>query len=164
MMVKHLREAERSLDKRCLVSFDLAGPKLRTGPIVPGPAVAKWRPTRNALGQVTELARVRLVAGSNQPEAKEPTIPVEAALLGKARPGDTFAFAVACNRKRVLHVSQVHPGECLCETERTAYVVPGTCLTLRREQSSIVKGNVGALPTIEQGITLRAGDTLEVVH
>src|SRR6516164_5514062 len=163
-MVKHLRQAERDLSKRCLVSFDLAGPKLRTGPIVPGPAVMKWRPARNALGQVTEFARVRLVAGSNQPDAKEPTIPVEAALLGEAKPGDAFAFADARNRKRVLHVNGVHPGECLCETDRTAYVVPGTCLTLLREQSSIAKGEVGALPTVEQSIALRAGDTLEVVR
>jgi pyruvate kinase len=84
-MVKLLREAERDLGKRCLVSFDLAGPKLRTGPIAPGPAVVKWRPTRNAVGQVTEPASVRLVAGGNQPGAKQPTIPVEAALLGKAK-------------------------------------------------------------------------------
>ena len=163
-MVKLLREAERDLGRRCLVSFDLAGPKLRTGPIAPGPAVVKWRPTRNAVGQVTEPASVRLVAGGNQPGAKQPTIPVEAALLGKAQPGDTFAFADARNRKRVLHVSEVHPGECLCKTDRTAYVVPGTCLTLRREQSSIAKGEVGALPTVEQSIVLHAGDTLEVVH
>src|SRR5215470_14000406 len=163
-MVKHLRQAERDLGKRCLVSFDLAGPKLRTGPIVPGPAVVKWRPTRNALGQVTEPAHVRLVAGSNQPDAKEPTIPVEAALLGKAKPGDTFAFVDARNRKRVLDVREVHPGECLCETDRTAYVVPGTRLTLWRERSSIAQGEVGALPTVEGWIALRAGDTLDVVH
>src|SRR3974390_3142905 len=164
MMVKRLREAERELGKRCLVSFDLAGPKLRTGPIARGPAVVKWRPTRNAAGRVTAFARVRLVAGSNQPTAKEPTIPAEAALLGQARPGDTFVFADARNRKRVLHVNEVRPGECLCETDRTAYVVPGTRLTLHRDQSSIAKGEVGALPTVEQSIALRAGDFLEVVH
>jgi pyruvate kinase len=64
----------------------------------------------------------------------------------------------------VLHVSEVHPGECLCKTDKTAYVVPGTCLTLRREQSSIAKGEVGALSTVEQWIALRAGDTLDIVH
>jgi pyruvate kinase len=163
-MVKHLREAERDLGKRCLVSFDLAGPKLRTGPTAPGPAVVKWRPSRNALGQVTERARVWLVAGSNQPHGNEPTIPVEAVLLDKARPGDTFAFVDARDRKRLLDVREVHPGECLCETDGTAYVVPGTRLTLWREQSSIAQGEVGALPTLEQWIVLRAGDTLEVVR
>ena len=66
-MVKHLRQAERELGKRCLVSFDLAGPKLRTGPIAPGPAVVKLRPTRHAMGQVTDPARVRMVADGINP-------------------------------------------------------------------------------------------------
>src|SRR5262249_46787007 len=130
----------------------------------PGPAVIKWRPTRNALGQVNECARVRLVAGSNEPVAKEPTIPVEAALLGKAKPGDTITFVDARDRKRVLDVCEARPGECLCETDRTAYVVPGTRLTLWRDGSSIAEGKVGALPTVEKSIVLRAGDILDVVH
>jgi pyruvate kinase len=113
---------------------------------------------------VTGLARVRLVSGSNQPGAKEPAIPVDAALLARARPGDTITFADARGRKRTLRVSEVHPGECLCETDRTAYVVPGTRLTLQRGQMSIAKGDVGALPTVEQWIALRPGDTLEVVY
>jgi pyruvate kinase len=164
-MVRHLRNAESDLGKRCFVSFDLAGPKLRTGPIEPGPAVVRWRPTRNSMGQVTEPARVRLVTGGNRPDTKERTaIPVEGALLGKAEPGDTFAFADARNRKRVLRVIEAHQGECLCEIDMTAYVAPGTRLTLWREQVSIAQGEVGALPAIEQWIALRAGDTLEVVH
>ncbi|CAB3793203.1 hypothetical protein LMG28614_03671 [Paraburkholderia ultramafica] len=162
-MVRHLRHAERDLDKRCLVSFDLAGPKLRTGPIAPGPAVVKLRPTRNPVGQVTEPARVRLVADGSQPDADD-AIPVDAALLDNAQPGDTLAFVDARNRKRVLRVTEVRPGECLCETDRPAYVVPGTRLTLRREQSSIAQGEVGALTTVDQWIALQVGDTLEVVH
>jgi pyruvate kinase len=163
-MVKHLRAAERDLDRHCLVSFDLAGPKLRTGPITPGPAVIKLRPTRNALGQVTECARVRLVAGIDQRDAKGPTIPVEPVLLRRARPGDIFAFVDARGRKRMFDVREVRPGECVCDTDRTAYVVPGTRLTLRREQSSLAEGEVGALPAIERSIALRVGDTLDVVH
>jgi pyruvate kinase len=61
-MVKHLRRAERDTGKHCALSFDLAGPKLRAGPIEPGPAVAKWRPVRDTMGRVTESARVRFVA------------------------------------------------------------------------------------------------------
>jgi pyruvate kinase len=163
-MVEHLREAERDLGKRCLVSFDLAGPKLRTGSIAPGPAVVKWRPVRNALGQVIEPARVRLVADNAQRDANEPTIPVEAALLDKAKPGDSFSFVDARDRKRVLRVVEVRLGECLCETDRPAFVVPGTRLTLRRQKSSIAKGELGALPMVEQWIGLRAGDTLDVMR
>jgi pyruvate kinase len=163
-MVTHLRNAERELGERCLISFDLAGPKLRTGSIEPGPAVVKLHPTRNAVGEVTELARVRLVADNVESGNNEAAIPVESALIGNAQPGDTFAFDDARDRKRVLHVVEVRPGECLCETDRPAYVVPGTRLTLRRGKSSIAKGKVGALPTVEQWIALSVGDTLEVVR
>jgi pyruvate kinase len=164
-MVKHLRHAERELGQRCLISFDLAGPKLRTGPIAPGPAVVKLRPGRDALGHVTRLARVRLtIEDGTQSDSEVLAIPVEASLLGKAKPGDTVAFVDARGRKRVLSVTEVRPGECMCETDRPAYVIPGLRLILRRGQSLIAKGKVGALPTAEQWIALRVGDTVEVVR
>jgi len=164
-MVEHLRHAERELGERCLISFDLAGPKLRTGPIAPGPAVVKLRPGRNALGQVTRLARVRLtvddITGCDGDVA---AIQVEATLLSHAKPGDSIAFVDARGRERVLAVIEVRRGECLCETDRSAYVIPGLRLVLRRGQSLIVKGKVGALPAVEQWISLRVGDVLEVVR
>ncbi|TDV12076.1 pyruvate kinase [Paraburkholderia caballeronis] len=162
-MVGHLRDAERASGKRCRVSVDLAGPKLRTGPIAPGPAVVKLRPVRNAVGQVTEPARVRLVAGSGQPDAKVPAIPVEPALVDNAKAGDTLVFADARGRKRVLRVTEVRSGECRCETAKSAYLVPGTSLALRRKRTSIAHGEVGALPTVEQWIALHVGDALDVV-
>jgi pyruvate kinase len=162
-MVNHLRDAERDLGRRCLVSFDLAGPKLRTGPIAPGPAVVKLRPTRNPMGQVLEPARVRLVARDAQSGAED-AIPVDVDLIDNAQPGDTVAFVDTRGRKRVLCVTAVHPGECLAEIDRPAYVVPGTKLVLRREQSTIAQGEVGSLPNVEQWIALQVGDTLEVVH
>ncbi|MEM5341449.1 pyruvate kinase [Paraburkholderia azotifigens] len=163
-MVEHLRRAERDLGKRCLISFDLAGPKLRTGPIEPGPSVVKLRPVHNALGQVTKAARVRLVAGSVDFDGKEPAIPVDHALIARAEPGDMFAFDDARGRKRALHVLEARSDECLCETDKPAYVVPGARLTLWRERSSIANGEVGALPMIEQWITLSVGDSLNVVR
>lgn len=163
-MVTHLRDAERELGMRCLVSVDLAGPKLRTGPIAPGPAVVRLRPVHDAVGRVTGPARVRLVAGSGQPGAKEPALPVEPALLSNAQPGDTVEFVDARNRKRVLRVTDVRPGECLCETDKPAYIVPATSLELRRKHASIAQGEVGALPAVEQWIALHAGDALDVVR
>jgi pyruvate kinase len=47
--------------ERCLVAMDLAGPKLRTGPIAPGPRVVKAKPRRSATGQVLVPAAVALV-------------------------------------------------------------------------------------------------------
>jgi pyruvate kinase len=159
-MVKHLRAAERKTGKRCAVSFDLAGPKLRTGPIEPGPRVAKWRPTRDRLGRVTAPARVRF--GTAGPG--DPTIPAKGALLTKAKPGDTLALTDARGRARLLRVIAAGAGEILCETDTTAYVVPGTELALSRKSRPIAKGTVGELPAIEQWIALRPGDTLDLVR
>jgi pyruvate kinase len=163
-MVGHLRRAERKTGKRCALSFDLAGPKLRTGPIEPGPAVAKWRPMRDMLGHVTMPARVRLVAGVQKANADETTIPVAGALLAKAKPGDTIALTDTRGRKRLLSVVEAGPGECLCETDTTAYVVPGTPLSLRRKSRVVAKGTVDALAAADQWIALRPGDILDLMR
>ena len=58
-MIGHLREAA---DGHCLVAMDLAGPKLRTGPIAAGPQVVKVRPHRDETGHVVDPAIVLLAA------------------------------------------------------------------------------------------------------
>jgi pyruvate kinase len=163
-MVKHLRRAERDTGHRCALSFDLAGPKLRTGPIEPGPAVAKWRPMRDTIGRVTEPARVRFVARVHEGDVDDATIPVEGDFLKAAKAGDTIELVDTRRRERLLRVVASRAGECLCETDTTAYVVPGTRLALRRKARIVAKGAVGPLPSVEQWIALRHGDTLDVVR
>lgn len=62
-MIDHVRAAASDLDKDLRVSMDLGGPKVRTGPIEPGPRVEKIKPERDATGQVTERARSRVAGG-----------------------------------------------------------------------------------------------------
>jgi pyruvate kinase len=162
-MVKHLRRAERETGKCCALSFDLSGPKLRTGPIEPGPAVVKWRPVRDTIGRVTQVARVRFVARVHELDADDATIPVDGDLLKKAKPGDVIELADTRDRQRHLRVVEARTGECLCETDTTAYVVPGTRLSLRRKGRIVAKGAVGMLPATEQWIALRPGDSLDIV-
>lgn len=163
-MVRHLRRAERETGKRCLVEFDLAGPKLRTGPMTPGPPVVKWRPRRDALGRVVERARVRFGASLHDPEGVEPCVPLGAALVAAARAGDTIELTDTRGRKRILSVVRQSSGECVCETDTTAYVVPGLPVTLRRRGQVVAEGAIGDLPGRSQGIELRPGDALQVVR
>ncbi|HVN35921.1 MAG TPA: pyruvate kinase [Casimicrobiaceae bacterium] len=163
-MVKHLRKAERESGRRCLVSFDLAGPKLRTGPMAAGPAVAKWRPVRDVLGRVTQPAHVRLAARPDESDTGEPAIPIVGGILDKARRGDSVVLADTRKRKRLLDVIEVRPGVCLCETDTTAYVVPGTPLVLKRRGRVVARGKIGALPSMEESIALHVGDTLDVAY
>ena len=48
-MAGNVRHASVETGRSCLVAMDLAGPKLRTGPIQPGPRVIRLRPGRDAL-------------------------------------------------------------------------------------------------------------------
>ena len=59
-MVEHLRRAVEQQGRPCRILMDLAGPKVRTGPLEAGPAVVKFRPQRDAYGRVTEAAHVWL--------------------------------------------------------------------------------------------------------
>jgi pyruvate kinase len=162
-MVHNLRQAERETGRRCKVSFDLAGPKLRTGPVAPGPAVAKWRPARDALGGVVSPAHVRFTSGAPGDLATDAGIPVGGGLLGNARVGDAIVFVDARRKWRSLKVVAVDDRGCTCEAVNTGYVVPGTRLGLHRHGKPITYGEVGALPAVEQWITLHAGDTLELL-
>ena len=59
-MIEHLRRAELATGRACRVLMDLAGPKLRTGPLEPGPCVVKVGPTRDVFGRRNERDRLHI--------------------------------------------------------------------------------------------------------
>ena len=61
-MAAAVRAAATRVGRPVRVLMDIAGPKLRTGPIAGGPAVLKIRPKRDALGRTSAPARFRLRA------------------------------------------------------------------------------------------------------
>ncbi|HEY9265002.1 MAG TPA: pyruvate kinase, partial [Mycobacterium sp.] len=90
-MAGHVRRASELTGRSCLVAMDLAGPKLRTGPIQPGPRVIKVRPTRDALGRVVTPARVWLTADDDPapaPGTAMASVPVPGEWLARRRDGD----------------------------------------------------------------------------
>jgi hypothetical protein len=73
-MVENLRAAQKETGKPCKIAFDLAGPKLRTGPVGPSPGIIRWKPERNELGQVMTSAFITFYTGSHSSEGE--TIPI----------------------------------------------------------------------------------------
>jgi hypothetical protein len=71
-MIQNLRRAETETNKHCKVAMDLAGPKLRTGSIEPGPMVFNYRPERNTFGCVVSPARIWLTPTSCPEAPSEP--------------------------------------------------------------------------------------------
>jgi len=87
-MLRHLEEARSAVGRPCRVAIDLAGPKLRTGPIQPASPVIRWRPTRDIYGRVLHPARVWLTGRSEV----IPTGPVVNFSVSLSRDGKRMAY------------------------------------------------------------------------
>ena len=167
-MITHLRRAEAATGRRCRVLMDLAGPKLRTGPLEPGPAVVKVKPTRDAFGRVTRPARVWLSARESPRQSPTPadaTIELPGAFLKALAVGDSLTFTDARQSKRVLSVVALSADGCWAEGMRTCYFTADIRLVASRDgDEAVAEACIGAVPHLETAITLTIGDLLTLTR
>ena len=156
-MIANVRTAAAELGQACLISMDLGGPKLRTGPLVRGPEVLKLKPVRDELGIVRDAARVWLgAAPSGAAGSGASAIPLRDPEWASTRQlGEKIRLVDARGSHRVLTVEQVHSTGCLVSFRRTVYFVPGTRLIAHK-----VATRIGPLPSIESSMTVRRGDRI----
>ena len=160
-MVENLRAAQKETGKTCKISFDLAGPKLRTGPVAASPGIIRWKPVRNALGQVTRSAYVAFCSENYSPDESDTiVIPVKGSIFRHAQAGDTIELTDTRGRVRTLIVVEVDRSSCVCTNDRTGYVIQGTKLRLLRGKEFLYGDEVGALPEVEHSLSLTGGDDL----
>ena len=154
-MARHTRAAGTGIR----IATDLAGPKLRTGSLEPGPRVVKVSPARDALGRVIEPASVWLVAPSADGSAPPPgEIPVtDAAWLARLRIDDTVEFTDTRGRSRYMTVVAVRDGGARIDGDRTAYIGTGTVLDVDGRET-----RVGAVPSVDQALRVHRGDIVEL--
>ena len=157
-MIENLSKAKKKLKKNCRISMDLAGPKIRTGWIEPGPQVRKFRPKRNQFGQVIEPARILLVSDLHQGRSNE--LAVDENWLGLLRKGDQITSRDARNKRRTFLVEATDPGKALATCQNTSYIKTGTILTVAGSQRSC---EVRELPALEQALLLKPGETLRII-
>jgi pyruvate kinase len=163
-MIANLRAAELEVGRPCRVLCDLAGPKLRTGPIEPGPGVLHWWPLRDDAGRILEPARVRIVADRTGVEPGDGVLPVERELLQQLRVSDELRFTDVRSRNRVLAIIDLTDGSALGEADRNSYIASHAPLVLHRAGAAVAVGRVGALRPVEQTLRLGLGDSLIVTR
>jgi pyruvate kinase len=163
-MIRHLRKARAACKRDCTILMDLAGPKIRTGAIEPGPAVSKIRPSRDAYGRVTKPARILLRAKQSAGALGldvDAVICVDDKLLAGLRRGHSLPFVDTRGRRRRLNVAAVTRDGVLAEMDRTAYITNGTTLSrLGTGERARVKADVHGIAPVAGSIFLMAGDTL----
>ena len=161
-MIGNLHESNKVTGRECRITMDLAGPKLRTGDLKPGPGVVRIRPKRDALGRVIAPRRVRFVAEDLAWSAQaRGTVPVPRSCIEDAEVGDRIKFKDARGKKRALKVVRKGADELRLECYRTAYVATGTKIKLHPASGNTVTHyRVGRLPPTEEPIILQEGDSL----
>lgn len=164
-IIENLRRAEKALGRTCKIAMDLAGPKLRTGPMEPGPQVLRIRPERDVLGRVVAPARLGIAANVNARQTPADTdvcLDLPEKWLAGLHKDDHVTLTDARGSRRVLIVADVTDKGCWLESDKTVYIVPGTILQHRRKghKGKAKTARVGALPPREQVIHLRDGDVL----
>lgn len=165
-MAANVRTQAGTRGAHCRILFDLAGPKIRTGPIEPGPRVVRIKPVRDALGRVVSPATFALIAESSARELLTPAeigaIPVPAKWLAKLRENDRIEFNDTRGRSRTFIVTRSRrtlPGTWIARGERTAYIATGTRLRAGKRECV-----VGTLPALEQGIKVHVGDEIKLTR
>ena len=146
----------------CLVAMDLAGPKLRTGPLAPGPKVLRLRPIRDALGQVDTAGRGWLTSAQEPAPPPEPglaTLPVDSAWLSRRREGEELQLFDTRGSRRRLLVAAAAPGGFVVTTEKTTYLGTGTVVKVHGVKD---RTTIGDLAPTELSIPLSFGDTLRL--
>jgi pyruvate kinase len=159
-MAENLKRATQELGRNCRLSMDLAGPKLRVGPLEPGPEVIRVRPERDSSGKVLKPARFRLVQGASTEKtatASIPSIPIANGTLSSLRAGDQIDFTDARGSSRRMVVTGFHCEMVEAECARTSYLASG--MELRVNGTGAVL-RIGRLPALDQPMVLKVGDTL----
>lgn len=163
-MVANVRAAADAAGRQVFVSMDLPGPKLRTGPVVDGPALGRARVTRDDSGHLLAPARIWLTAEDAPtlppapiPPAARPTlaVQVDGSWLAARRPGDPVTMTEARGRERTFTVTDIGVGGALAESTRNAYITNDTKLWCDG-----IATTAAGTPPIARRLSLAAGDQL----
>jgi len=162
-MIENVQRASKNVKRKCKIMMDLGGPKLRTGPMQPGPQVVHIKPQRDSFGTVVQPARVWIAPPDVPPPGNDAdtVIPVSNAFIEKIKRGNTLWFTDSRGKScRIEIIRKQGKGRWgLCSD--SAYITTGTELVLHKvKETGKEKNYVGELLPSEQFITLHIGDTL----
>lgn len=165
-MISNLQRAEAELDKKCLIIMDIAGNKVRTGPIEGGNPVLNIAPKRDRMGRKIAAARLWLTPTEKKVPPDRPvdgSLPVPQKWLSDVSIGDEIKFEDATGKQRHMTVTAT-VGECrIAECEQNALIINGVKLIDRskdkqNQNSAIVSG----IPPERPFILLKKGEILEL--
>jgi pyruvate kinase len=161
-MADNVRTAATSAGRQVLVSMDLPGPKLRTGPVADGPSVGRARVSRDESGTVLAPASLWLTSRETSDSGPSPQDPidrralrvtVDGAWLAARKSGERVEVTDVRGRQRTLTVVDAADGRVLATSQQNVYLTNGTSLSCNGSTTT-----VGGIPPIPRRLSLQAGD------
>jgi pyruvate kinase len=157
-MIENIRKASKKLKKRCKISMDLAGPKIRTGPLVPGPKVQKLRPNKDVRGKINKA--LDLWIGTLEDRGQlSPFIPVTQTDFELIKKETKLYFLDARDKKRSIEIHELEGQLWRASIAKTAYLETGMKLFFNKSKTNEFV-TVGELRPLEVPILLNKGDYL----
>lgn len=165
-MIRNIRKAETETGKSCRILMDLAGHKIRTGPIEPGPAIHHIKIKKDAAGKCIAPGYLILTPegelSDNAPEDPQSlfraTIPKKIHKL--MAPGCFLAFIDARDKRRYLKIEKaISDSDWLVSCSQNSYLVSGCQLSLYEsapdeKKAPIAKFSLGEFSGAAQDIRI----------
>lgn len=163
-MISNIKKATKETGRPCKILMDIAGPKIRTGPLEQGPKVVQFKPPVDGFGTVTGPLTVQLLPSKNfKFDKTKPTIPVDSTFLDVLKEGSKITFKDRRGKKRSFKIVEKVSDGWNVHLFKNSYIETGTILKYHKSKSEQVKAVVGELPSKEVPIILKKGDIL-VLH
>ncbi|AWB82803.1 pyruvate kinase [Corynebacterium yudongzhengii] len=170
-MIDNVHAAAERVGREIRIAMDLAGPKLRTGEIAPGPAIDRARVTRTDVGEMITPAKLWFIPrgavadGADWPEPPElpgrPTLSVlvDDTWAASLAEGAKVRFVDTRDAKREFEVEAIHEVDgvrcALALGQQNAYLSNSTLI-----EYDWVKTRVGGIKPSEQELRFEAGDEM----
>ncbi|MGB5500272.1 MAG: pyruvate kinase [Maribacter sp.] len=166
-MIHNVKTASNKQRKKCKITMDLSGPKLRTGPMIEGPKVVHIKPKRDDLGRVVNPSKIWIAAPDIPPPPLsdyQTHIPVDPKLFSKINKGDTLRFTDSRGKNCKIKIRGKDGKAKIGKCSNSAYLETGTEMVLHKEKSKKDQKSyrVGELLPKEQFIILQSGDQLRL--
>jgi pyruvate kinase len=163
-MARNIRQAEKELNLNCKILFDLAGPKLRTGSLEPGPRIISWQPRRDKTGSLVRPARICLLPYDHEIVLNikaDARVRCDREWLQRLEPGSTVHFNDRRGKSRRLHITEMQEPLVWADCWETAYLDEETILHYFDQSSGKnITCTPGKIPSQQISIFLRKGDLL----
>jgi len=156
----------KKADDNCSIMLDLAGPKLRTGKMKPGPKVIRIKPKKDKLGNKVKPAKIWLAPFGNFPpnnKKADAIIPVNKKWLKKTKSGSYIIFRDSRNKKCKIVIEEAAGNGRWGICEDSAYINPNTLLNVFVEDSKKAEiHSIQKILPLEEIIFLFKGDLLRI--